>query len=136
MGLLADTADQPADPPGHAHGTAPADFPAQCLELGVVRAVDTERSLLYLLTPLPIEQLRRVNLLQVGPMIMRTAMDCMGHADVPVLRQVGRLELPPALLQTTGLQSPYLAAFSMSAEASGSKEMKSRGNMARARQAG
>ena len=66
MGLLADARDQPANLSGDTQGTATAESPAQCLDLGLVRAVDTDRSLLYLLTPLPLDQLQRVNVLQVG----------------------------------------------------------------------
>lgn len=51
--------------------------------------------------------------------------------DIP---QVGRLELPPALLQAPGLQSPYLSLFSLTADGSGARSMKSRGNLQRSGQ--
>jgi len=60
VGLLAQRA---AEPSAAADGT----LPAACLGLGLIRTLDTERGLLYLLTPLPLDQLQRVNSLQVRP---------------------------------------------------------------------
>lgn len=54
------------------------------------------------------------------------------HNIMSSCRQVGRLSLPPALLQAPGLQSPYLALFSLTSDASASRSMKSRGNLLRA----
>ena len=68
VGLMSETADA-ADPSVGAHDTSPA----QCLGLGLVRTVDADRGLLYLLTPLPIEQLQRVTTLQVPSNVCRSA---------------------------------------------------------------
>jgi hypothetical protein len=46
--------------------------------------------------------------------------------------QIGRLHLPPALLQAPGLLAPHLALFSLAADCSGARSMKSRGNLQRA----
>lgn len=50
------------------------------------------------------------------------------------LPQVGRLHLPPALLQAPGLQAPHLALFSLTADGSATRSMKSRGNLQRSGQ--
>ena len=41
--------------------------PAECLGVGLVRACDAAEGLLYILTPLRLNALQRVNLLQVLP---------------------------------------------------------------------
>ena len=41
--------------------------PAECLGVGLVRACDAAKGLLYILTPLRLNALQRVNLLQVTP---------------------------------------------------------------------
>ena len=135
VGLLAERADA-------ALAAVDCTLPAACLGLGLIRTLDTERGLLYLLTPLPLDQLRRVNTLQVRvvdaslwcPISMSACPRSNLHRRASAA-QVGRLELPQALLQSPGTQSPYLAPFSLSAEGSGSKIMKSRGNLARVGQA-
>jgi polynucleotide 5'-hydroxyl-kinase GRC3/NOL9 len=47
---------------------------------------------------------------------------------------VGRLELPPALLQTARHLSPYLSLFSLATSGTGAGASKSRNNLARAGQ--
>ena len=61
MGLLSEVSGRPANLPDEEHGP----LPAECLGLGLIRTLDTDRGLLYLLTPLPLDQLQRVNTLQV-----------------------------------------------------------------------
>ncbi len=51
-------------------------------------------------------------------------------------RQVGRLELPPELLQGGGFASPYLSIGSIAAAGTGAGAIKSRNNLLRAAQAG
>ncbi len=80
-----------------------------CLGVGLVRAVDANRGVLYLLTDLPEEQLQTVTTLQVG-----------------------RLELPRALVQTPSLAPPYSALFALSSAAAGAGVIKSRNNLLRA----
>lgn len=82
--------------------------PPWCLGTGLVRGVDGEGGVLYLLTALPLARLQRVGTL---------------------LR--GRIELPAALLQAPGLVSPYLSRFCIPAEGTGAAAMKSRGNLLR-----
>ena len=61
VGLLAEPAQKAAE-----HSAAADEaLPAACLGLGIIRTLDSERGLLYLLTPLPLDQLQRVNTLQV-----------------------------------------------------------------------
>ena len=84
----------------------PSSLP--CLGLGVVRAVDGRRGRVHVLTPVPEQALERVTMLQVG-----------------------RLELPAALLQTASHLSPYLSLFSMSTMGTGSGAIKSRNNLLR-----
>lgn len=54
----------------------------------------------------------------------------------PVCVQVGRLELPPELLQAGAFASPYLSIGSMAAGGTGAGVIKSRNNLLRAAQAG
>ena len=48
-----------------ASGTNSMFAPAECLGVGLVRAVDADAGLLYVLSPLLLSSLQRVNLLQV-----------------------------------------------------------------------
>jgi polynucleotide 5'-hydroxyl-kinase GRC3/NOL9 len=79
-----------------------------CLGVGLVRAVDARRGLLYLLTDLSEEALGCVEALQLG-----------------------RLELPHSLLQCAPLQSPYLALGCLAGGASGAGTIKARNNLQR-----
>ena len=85
-----------------------AQLPAPCLGLGIVRAVDARRRLLYVLTPLPEERLQAVAALQLG-----------------------RLELPARLLQTGAVMAPHMALFCMSSIGTGAGAIKSRNNLLR-----
>lgn len=82
-----------------------------CLGLGLVRAADASCGALQLLTAVPEAELERTRVLQLG-----------------------RLELPAALLQTPRFMSPYLSLFGMSTAGTGSGAIKSRGNLMRASQ--
>lgn len=86
---------------------APA-APAPCLGLGIVRAADGGAGRLLLLTPVPAAALEGVASLQLG-----------------------RLELPGTLLQTSGGMSPYMALFSMTSMGTGAGAIKSRNNLPR-----
>jgi polynucleotide 5'-hydroxyl-kinase GRC3/NOL9 len=90
---------------------APPGAPLPCLGLGVVRAVDAAAGRAYVLTDVEEDALQAVDTLQVG-----------------------RLELPPALLQTGGALSPYLALFSLATAGTGAGANKSRNNLQRAGQ--
>jgi hypothetical protein len=93
---------------GEGEGAAGQDA-RPCLGMGLVRAVDMGKGLLHVLTDLSEEVLQQVQVLQAG-----------------------RLELPPALLQTAQLQSPYLSLFCLSGGAVGAGTIKSRNNIQRA----
>ena len=84
---------------------------SRCLGVGLVRAVDGVSGKLFLLTPLSLLQLEDVHTLEVG-----------------------RLELPPTLLQTGKFQSPYLTLHSLSTAGTGAGVIKSRNNLLRAGQ--
>lgn len=79
-----------------------------CLGLGIVRAVDVDQGLLYMLTPVEESILHTINHLQVG-----------------------KLELPSSLLQTDTFKSPFLAIYAMSSEGTGAGSCKSRNNLMR-----
>eukprot|EP00887_Chlorella_sp_A99_P005329 scaffold1.g5329.t1 len=87
---------------------APPPSSLPCLGLGVVRAADARSGRLHVLTPVAEGQLERVTALQVG-----------------------RLELPAALLQTGAFLCPYLSLFGMSTAGTGSGAIKSRNNLVR-----
>ncbi|CAK8578378.1 unnamed protein product [Lathyrus sativus] len=57
-----------------------------CLGLGIVRAIDTVKGILYVITPLPFGSLKRVNLLLQG-----------------------YIQIPSCLLQVQGCISPYMS---------------------------
>ena len=84
--------------------------PPECLGLGLVRAVDPAAKVLYVLTDVAAEELERVGALQVG-----------------------RLQLPAALLQNGEYHSPYLCRHAISAEGSGAAQIKARNNLLRGR---
>lgn len=90
------------------HGQAD---PMPCLGLGIVRAVDAQSGRIWVLTDVGEEAVQVV--------------DCL---------QVGRLELPPALLQTGRHLSPYLALHSLATAGTGAGASKSRNNLLRAGQ--
>lgn len=88
--------------------------PLLCKGLGLIRAVDAVSkggTVLYLVTPLSEAALQDVDTLQLG-----------------------RLELPPVLLQTSRFMFPYMSLFSMSASGTGAGAVKSRNNLLRAGQ--
>lgn len=84
---------------------------APCLGLGLVRTADGASGKLYILTPLSLEELEHVELIEMG-----------------------RLELPPGLLQTGKFLSPYLALHSLSTAGTAAGAMKSRNNLMRSGQ--
>jgi polynucleotide 5'-hydroxyl-kinase GRC3/NOL9 len=84
---------------------------APCLGLGLVRTADGASGKLYILTPLSLEELENVELIEIG-----------------------RLELPPTLLQTGKFLSPYLALHSLSTAGTGAGVIKSRNNLLRSSQ--
>lgn len=86
-----------------------AEGPAVCLGLGIVRAIDPDLKKIYVLTPLKEDVLQRVSVLGVG-----------------------RLELPPGLLQTKRFLSPYLALHSLVASGTGAGTQRARNNLLRA----
>ncbi|XP_066313679.1 polynucleotide 5'-hydroxyl-kinase NOL9-like isoform X2 [Miscanthus floridulus] len=57
-----------------------------CVGLGIVRGVDVQKGLLYLITPVPLQRLQSVDLLQQG-----------------------LIEIPTTLLQVRGCVSPYMS---------------------------
>lgn len=83
----------------------------KCLGIALIRGVDVPGDKLYVLTPLDDDSLERVNVLEIG-----------------------RLELPSDLLQTSQYLSPYLTLHSLSAIASGSAPQRARNNLVRAGQ--
>uniref|UniRef100_A0A0A9CWF4 Uncharacterized protein n=1 Tax=Arundo donax TaxID=35708 RepID=A0A0A9CWF4_ARUDO len=64
---------------------APGSVP-NCVGLGVVRGVDVQKGLLYLITPVPLQRLQSVDLLLQG-----------------------LIEIPTSLLQVRGCVSPYMS---------------------------
>lgn len=79
-----------------------------CLGIGIVRAVSAQENLLYILTPLRGNLLNKVNHIILG-----------------------KLELPPALLQTDSHKSPYLALHALSTGGTGAGSGKARNNLMR-----
>nr|GMC69758.1 polynucleotide 5'-hydroxyl-kinase NOL9 [Ipomoea batatas] len=65
---------------------SPEDMP-HCVGLGIVRGIDTTRQVLYLITPVPLDSLEKVDLLLQG-----------------------FIEIPTSLLQVQGCISPYMSA--------------------------
>ncbi|XP_031102332.1 polynucleotide 5'-hydroxyl-kinase NOL9 [Ipomoea triloba] len=65
---------------------SPEDMP-HCVGLGIVRGIDTTRQVLYLITPVPLDSLKMVDLLLQG-----------------------FIEIPTSLLQVQGCISPYMSA--------------------------
>lgn len=93
---------------GGGGGDGPLSGLAPCLGLGLVRTADGASGKLYVLSPLSLEELENVELLEIG-----------------------RLELPPAMLQTGKFLSPYLALHSLSTAGTGAGANKSRNNLMR-----
>lgn len=54
--------------------------------------------------------------------------------NIMMVAQVGRLELPPELLQSGPVVSPYLSTWSIGTAGTGAGAIKSRNNLARAAQ--
>lgn len=138
---------------------------AECLGVGLVRIFDAAAGLIHILTPLPLDALRTVNLLQVLswavplPYFMHQLAcavrnrwtntthheKCIFSADArcvlglenscdDVSMQVGRLDLPPELLQSGSIVCPYLSSWSISTVGTGAGAIKSRNNLQRAGQ--
>ncbi|EIE24487.1 hypothetical protein COCSUDRAFT_40871 [Coccomyxa subellipsoidea C-169] len=82
-----------------------------CLGVGIIRAVDIAAGRAYVLATLDVEAMQQVNVLQVG-----------------------RLELPPELLQSGPVVSPYLSTWSIGSAGTGAGAIKSRNNLPRAAQ--
>jgi hypothetical protein len=81
----------------------------ECLGVGLVRAVDAQRGVLYLLTDVSEQRLQEVDVLMVG-----------------------RLELPEKLTVTQQLAPPYQSLFCLGSAATGAGLIKSRNNLLRA----
>jgi polynucleotide 5'-hydroxyl-kinase GRC3/NOL9 len=81
----------------------------ECLGVGLVRAVDAQKGLLYLLTDMNEQRLQEVDVLMVG-----------------------RLELPEKLSVTQQLAPPYQSLFCLGSAATGAGLIKSRNNLLRA----
>jgi hypothetical protein len=81
----------------------------ECLGVGLVRAVDARRGVLFLLTDLNEQRLQDVDVLLVG-----------------------RLELPEKLSVTQQLAPPYQSLFCLGSAATGAGLIKSRNNLLRA----
>lgn len=84
-----------------------------CVGLGLIRSVDLELGVFYVLTDVDMESLQNVNLFLHG-----------------------RIELPSTLLQAKGLTSPYICQHTLTAEGTGSVAIRSRGNLLRRAQEG
>eukprot|EP00879_Flechtneria_rotunda_P025087 GHRR01026634.1.p1 GENE.GHRR01026634.1~~GHRR01026634.1.p1 ORF type:complete len:274 (-),score=92.87 GHRR01026634.1:95-916(-) len=82
--------------------------PQHCLGIGLIRAIDARKELLYLLTELPEEQLQQVDTLVVG-----------------------KLELPDKLQATQQFASPYQGLYCLTSTATGAGMLKSRNNLLR-----
>lgn len=93
----------------HQQGLGGAAVLPECLGLGLVRAVDAQQQVLYLLTDVDEELLQ--------------------HVDTLV---VGRLELPDKLQATQHFASPYQGLFCITSTATGAGVIKSRNNLLRA----
>ena len=79
-----------------------------CIGLGLIRSIDVVGNRAYLLTNVPLRQLRRVNTFLVG-----------------------KVEMPVRLLQWGPYSSPYLCHNSIATEGTGSAPIKSRNNLLR-----
>ncbi|KAG6553764.1 hypothetical protein Mapa_004679 [Marchantia paleacea] len=79
----------------------PGGPPAACVGVGIVRGVDPDKGILYLITPLDVETLQGVDTLLQGWM-----------------------EVPLPLLQASGYASPYLSHNSVAIEGTGSVAIK------------
>ena len=79
-----------------------------CIGLGLIRSIDVVGDRAYLLTNLPLTQLRHVNTFLVG-----------------------KIEMPVRLLQWGPYSSPYLCHNSIATEGTGSAPIKSRNNLLR-----
>ncbi|DBB09307.1 hypothetical protein WJX82_006257 [Trebouxia sp. C0006] len=96
---------------GNKHaGAAATTAVSECLGIGIVRSVDPVKQLLYILTPTPFELLQQATTLEVG-----------------------KLELPLALLQTSTFLSPYISVWSITADGTGAGVMKARNTLLRNR---
>lgn len=80
-----------------------------CFGFGLVRAVDAQRQVLYVLTDVPEEQLQQVDTLVVG-----------------------KLDLPDKLQATQQFVTPYQGLYCLTSTATGAGVIKSRNNLLRA----
>nr|CCA14231.1 conserved hypothetical protein [Albugo laibachii Nc14] len=87
-------------------------FHAPCVGIGLVRAVDPVNRLLYIVNPLPLDTISRVNLIIRGNLALETFKE----------------------QQTNGKQSPFRVTGFLCDEGSGSTIMKSRHNIKRKRE--
>lgn len=76
-----------------------------CLGLGIVRGIDQEQDLLYILTPVPVKSLRNVDTLALG-----------------------QLEFPTVLLDSEVYPTPYISHWSIEKGGTGSGNMRSHSN--------
>ena len=84
----------------------------ECVGLGIVRSVNVATRMLYILTSVHDQ----------------TVLQSVNHVVI------GRLDLPPHLLQTDQFKSPYLALHAMTAEGTAAGSGKSRNNLLRSSQ--
>lgn len=84
----------------------------ECVGLGIVRSVNVATRMLYILTSVQDQ----------------TVLKSVNHVVI------GKLDLPPHLLQTDQFKSPYLALHAMTAEGTAAGAGKSRNNLLRASQ--
>ncbi|KAG7402002.1 Polynucleotide 5'-hydroxyl-kinase nol9 [Phytophthora boehmeriae] len=82
-----------------------------CLGVGIIRAVDAEKRLLFILSPLPISVLKRVNLLV--------------RSSIPLTTML--------LSASEPVQAPYIVTDVVASDGTGSSVMQSRNNLKRKR---
>lgn len=92
------------------NNTATEAAASMCLGIGLVRSVDPDKQMLYVLTPTPLNLLEKATTLEVG-----------------------KLDLPLALLQTSTFMSPYISIWSITADGTGAGAMKARNTLLRNR---
>jgi polynucleotide 5'-hydroxyl-kinase GRC3/NOL9 len=91
--------------------SSPTARSSSCLGLGVIKSIDIEQQVLYIVTPVAAEQLKGVNT------IIKASL------DLPQL----------VLVKDVTINTPYLTADSISSLGTGATHMKSRGNILRHR---
>nr|CAB3471940.1 unnamed protein product [Digitaria exilis] len=73
-----------------------------CVGLGIVRGIDVQRGLLYVITPVPLERLQNVDLLQQGLIEIPTSL-----LQVTIFSSGDRLDF--LSIQVPGCVSPYMS---------------------------